>query len=52
MGRVGLGERSGGRGEEREGGEGFFDFLNRRFNAVSRASQVHSSGNYGDTLPI
>jgi hypothetical protein len=37
-------------GERRERGRG--ESLNRRFNAISRASQVHSSGNYGDTVPI
>jgi hypothetical protein len=39
----------GGRGKREKKRE---DDLNRRFNAVSQASQVHSSGNYNDTVPI
>jgi hypothetical protein len=41
----------GGRGKREKKRERNRD-LNRRFNAVSQASQVHSSGNYNDTVPI
>jgi hypothetical protein len=42
---------SGGREKEEERGEGR-ESHDRRFNALSRASQAHSSVNSRDTIPI